>query len=44
LSTGSVVELFLEREQAEAFIGEVKQDEPETAATLRSRQSTSSRT
>jgi hypothetical protein len=28
-------ELFLEREQAEAFIAEVKEDEPETAALLR---------
>jgi hypothetical protein len=27
-------ELFLDREQAEAFIAEVEQDEPETAALL----------
>ena len=29
------VELFLERERAEAFIADVEQDEPETAALLR---------
>ena len=28
------LELFLEREQAEAFIAEVEEDEPETAAGL----------
>ena len=28
-------ELFLEREQAEAFIAEVEQDDPETAAEQR---------
>jgi hypothetical protein len=33
--TEQAVELFLEREQAEAFIAEVEQDEPETAALLR---------
>ena len=32
--TESIVELFLERAQAEAFIAEVEQDEPETAALL----------
>jgi hypothetical protein len=33
--TESTLELFLEREQAEALIAEVAQDEPETAADLR---------
>jgi len=33
--TESVVEFFLEREQAEAFIAEVEQDEPEMAALMR---------
>jgi hypothetical protein len=33
-NTEAVVEFFLEREQAEAFIAEVKDDEPETAALL----------
>jgi hypothetical protein len=32
--TETAFELFLEREQAEAFVAEVEQDEPETAATL----------
>ena len=33
--TEKAVELFSEREQAEAFIVEVERDEPETAALLR---------
>jgi hypothetical protein len=33
--TETALELFLEREQAEAFIAEVEADEPETAAGLR---------
>jgi hypothetical protein len=33
-NTGQAVELFRDREQAEAFIAEVEQDEPETAALL----------
>jgi hypothetical protein len=33
--TEKALELFLERAQAEAFIAEVEQDEPETAALLR---------
>jgi hypothetical protein len=33
--TEQVVELFRDREQAEAFIAEVEQDEPETVALLR---------
>lgn len=33
--TEEALELFLDREQAEAFITEVEQDEPETAAKLR---------
>jgi hypothetical protein len=33
--TEKALELFLERERAEAFIAEVEQDEPETAALLR---------
>jgi hypothetical protein len=32
--TAKAVDLFLEREQAEAFIVEVEQDEPGTAALL----------
>ena len=32
--TETALELFLEREQAEAFIAEVDPDEPETAALL----------
>lgn len=32
--TETALELFLEREQAEAFIAEVEADEPETAAGL----------
>jgi len=32
--TEQAVELFPDREQAEAFIAEVEQDEPETAALL----------
>jgi hypothetical protein len=33
-NTGQAVELFPDREQAEAFIAEVEQDEPDTAALL----------
>lgn len=33
--TETALELFLERERAEAFIAEVEADEPETAALLR---------
>jgi hypothetical protein len=33
--TEKALELFLERERAEAFIAEVEKDEPETAALLR---------
>jgi hypothetical protein len=33
--TESVVEFFLKYEQAEDFIAEVEQDEPDTAARLR---------
>ena len=33
--TEMALELFLERKRAEAFIAEVEQDEPETAALLR---------
>jgi hypothetical protein len=33
--TESVVEFFLEREKAEAFVAEVESDEPETAVRLR---------
>jgi hypothetical protein len=33
--TEEALELFLEREQAEAFIAEVERDGPETAAALR---------
>jgi hypothetical protein len=33
--TESVTEFFLEREQAEGFIAEVEEDEPETAERLR---------
>jgi hypothetical protein len=35
LNTESVVEFFLEREQADAFVADVESDEPETAAGLR---------
>ena len=33
--TEKAVELFLERERAEAFLADVERDEPETAALLR---------
>jgi hypothetical protein len=33
--TETALELFVEREQAEAFVAEVEADEPETAASLR---------
>lgn len=33
--TEQVVEFFPDRDQAEAFIAEVEEDEPETAALLR---------
>jgi hypothetical protein len=35
LTTESVVEFFLEREQGERFVAEVESDEPDTAAELR---------
>jgi hypothetical protein len=39
--TEKAIELFLERERAEAFIAEIEQDEPRLAALLKSSRSSS---